>query len=211
MWKLCSMFVVFSGAIGMAAVQPALACGGCGVSGGVSRGGGRTVASRKVQSGGPNFARVTPHQPAFTSSATSVATQQAKSGVLAAVQTVAARSKRQGGASPAAPLFTCPMHPQVQWTNPVDCPICGMKLKLKTAKADATRRDAASGDDAGMDMNDMSDMSATDQEAMDGMMMCPGCMMNMKSMPGMRGNAPPASQKPSGGTMGRMVGMGCGC
>lgn len=214
MWKLLSMFVAFGGVVGLAGAQPVLACGGCGMSGGGSRGGGRAVASRKVQSGGQNFARVAPHQPAYASSTTSVAAQ-AKAGVSPAVQTVAARSKRQGGAAPASPLFTCPMHPQVQWTKPVECPICGMKLKLKTAKADATKRDTASGDHGEMDMDDMSGMSATPEEAMDGMegmMMCPGCMMNMKSMPGMGGKAsPPASQKPSGGTMRGMAGVGCGC
>ncbi len=39
-------------------------------------------------------------------------------------------------ASPvAAPLYTCPMHPQVRQTRPGPCPICGMALEPVTATA----------------------------------------------------------------------------
>ena len=32
---------------------------------------------------------------------------------------------------PAATVYTCPMHPQVQSDKPGKCPICGMTLKKK--------------------------------------------------------------------------------
>ncbi len=33
------------------------------------------------------------------------------------------------------PIYTCPMHPEIQQTHPGACPKCGMTLELKTAKA----------------------------------------------------------------------------
>jgi len=48
---------------------------------------------------------------------------------------------------PAASLYTCPMHPQIEQDHPGDCPICGMALELKTvtagddAEADSELRD----------------------------------------------------------------------
>ncbi len=39
--------------------------------------------------------------------------------------------------SPAAkPIYTCPMHPEVEEDQPGACPICGMALELKTGEAD---------------------------------------------------------------------------
>ena len=40
------------------------------------------------------------------------------------------------GASAAKPVYTCPMHPEVQQERPGDCPKCGMQLELKAVTAD---------------------------------------------------------------------------
>jgi hypothetical protein len=101
----------------------------------------------------------------------------------------------------AAPVYTCPMHPQVQWPQAASCPLCGMALKLKTAVQTAP---AATGAAEPMTMDHDS------HGAMD-MGSCPNCMQ----MPGMSGMVPvapaaggkimaPASMRMSGG-------RGCGC
>jgi Cu+-exporting ATPase len=41
------------------------------------------------------------------------------------------------------PIFTCPMHPEVQQDHPGDCPKCGMALELKTVTATASEDDNA--------------------------------------------------------------------
>ena len=47
------------------------------------------------------------------------------------------------GASAAKPVYTCPMHPEVQQERPGDCPKCGMPLELKAVTADtAVEEDA---------------------------------------------------------------------
>ncbi|MEO6994937.1 MAG: copper-translocating P-type ATPase, partial [Lacunisphaera sp.] len=53
--------------------------------------------------------------------------------------------------APAAgkPLYTCPMHPEVQQDHPGDCPICGMPLELKTVMAGTAQ------DDEGGELKDM--------------------------------------------------------
>ena len=47
--------------------------------------------------------------------------------------------------APAAgnPIYTCPMHPQIQQDHPGACPICGMALELKTVTAASTEDDSA--------------------------------------------------------------------
>ena len=37
--------------------------------------------------------------------------------------------------SAAKPIYTCPMHPEVQQDHPGNCPKCGMTLELKTVTA----------------------------------------------------------------------------
>ena len=109
----------------------------------------------------------------------------------------------------AAPVYTCPMHPQVQWPQAASCPLCGMALKLKTPVQSAPAA-ASAGASTAMDHGAM------------GMGSCPNCMQmngmgstNMPGMPGMSGMAPaapaaggkimaPASMRMSGG-------RGCGC
>jgi Cu+-exporting ATPase len=41
----------------------------------------------------------------------------------------------------AKPIYTCPMHPEVQRDHPGNCPKCGMALELKTATADASEEE----------------------------------------------------------------------
>jgi P-type Cu+ transporter len=41
--------------------------------------------------------------------------------------------------SPTPPLYTCPMHPEIERDQPGDCPICGMALELKTISADSAQ------------------------------------------------------------------------
>jgi Cu+-exporting ATPase len=46
------------------------------------------------------------------------------------------------------PIYTCPMHPEVQQDHPGNCPICGMTLELKTITA-------ATGEDDNAELRDM--------------------------------------------------------
>jgi Cu+-exporting ATPase len=41
------------------------------------------------------------------------------------------------------PIFTCPMHPEIQQDHPGNCPICGMALELKTVTAATSEDDNA--------------------------------------------------------------------
>ena len=44
--------------------------------------------------------------------------------------------------SSSTPLYTCPMHPEIERDQPGDCPICGMALELKTISADSAEDDS---------------------------------------------------------------------
>src|SRR5487761_1181493 len=215
MQKLLSMFLV-SGVVSATAF-PAFACGGgggggCSMSGGGGyyAYGGRALAGGKIAGRAPMLAQAAPR----------VAPQQTKAAALVdankriaspAVRTVAAKVKEADQRTAKSPIYTCPMHPQVQWTKPTDCPLCGMKLKLKQTMAEAKKRDRAADEHARMNMGEMSDTPGTDRDEMGGMdemMMCPSCMMNMGGMKMNGGTAAPASPK-AGGAMGAMAGMGC--
>ena len=42
------------------------------------------------------------------------------------------KDKSTNATTVATEVYTCPMHPQIQWSQPATCPLCGMALKLKT-------------------------------------------------------------------------------
>lgn len=44
-------------------------------------------------------------------------------------------ARRDEGATDAAPVWTCPMHPEIRKPEPGNCPICGMKLQPAPPKA----------------------------------------------------------------------------
>jgi len=44
-------------------------------------------------------------------------------------------STAKGGSPAAKPIYTCPMHPEVEQDHPGQCPKCGMTLELKTVAA----------------------------------------------------------------------------
>src|SRR6185437_15997508 len=89
----------------------------------------------------------------------------------------------------AAPVYTCPMHSQVQWPQAAHCPLCGMALKLKTPVQTAP---VATGAAEPMTMDHGS------HGAM-GTGSCPNCMqmpgIGGMTMPGMSGTAPAAGSK----------------
>src|SRR5688572_14880285 len=75
------------------------------------------------------------------------------------------------------PIYTCPMHPQIQWSRPDKCPICDMTLVVKGAKKSPVVTD---------EMPDHSGMSMDHEGVHDGhggmpMMGC-GCSMCMEMM-----------------------------
>src|ERR1700694_4187543 len=45
--------------------------------------------------------------------------------------------------SAAKPIYTCPMHPEVQQDHPGNCPKCGMTLELETVTAGTDEGDNA--------------------------------------------------------------------
>lgn len=168
MWKLFSMLFVI-GATSVWAVDAAQACGGCGMSRGGGYGGGRATASRKAMGGGANLAQARPNSPRSTAPVATTRVGRGDHSTASRAKTVAvAAAKTSGKSARQKPIYTCPMHPQIQWTGAVDCPVCGMKLKPKAANAD------------GNAPNDANLADASDAQGMgrmeDMMMCCPCCM-----------------------------------
>ena len=108
-------------------------------------------------------------------------------------------------AKAAAQMYTCPMHPQIRWAAPAECPLCGMKLSpvvTKTAPAGPT------------DPHKGMQMGKENMEHMMGCEMCKGMMggcnmnMNHRSAPAANKAAPSRGYSPSRSSGGR---GGCGC
>lgn len=217
--KSFAMFLLVGAASGLD-LESARACGGCGMSsGGGYYGGGRAAASRKVMGGGANLAHSRPQPMRSAAPAVPVATSRAvganHSAASRSKMVAATAAKVSAKAAPKKLPYTCPMHPQIQWTSAVDCPICGMKLKLKGAKKSAQGEMTMETEHAGMEGMGEGDQSMGDMSGMDDTMMCcPGCM-GMGGMSGMGGGngSTKASSKGTSrrGSMGAMAGMGCGC
>lgn len=108
------------------------------------------------------------------------------------------------------PIYTCPMHPQIQWTRPDKCPICEMKLVAKGGAEQGVS------EPAGMQM-DHQDMQPGHGGTGSMMMGCGSMCMEMMGMGGMNGHAMQAA--PAGASAKPMTrsyqtrrsSRGCGC
>ena len=210
-----------AGLMNGAAIDSLRACGGgCGsMGGGGSRAyGGRMAASRKVLAGGPSTqAGIQVARQAPSPTARGLVAVEVDSNRAPVMRTAASQGHAATKSAANPPLYSCPMHPQVQWTDSTDCPICGIKLKLKRPKS-VTRGAQSSPEHAEMNSDEtvsdsasMDEMSGKDMRGIDDMM-CPGCMMQMDGANSPSGNqAPAASRKATGGGMRDRAGMGCGC
>ncbi|MBI1900494.1 MAG: hypothetical protein HYS13_05190 [Planctomycetia bacterium] len=102
------------------------------------------------------------------------------------------------GKSPAAKqLYTCPMHPEIQWPRRDKCPICNMALVPKQARAPAAA-EQKSDHDAMLKATDGA--AHHDHNGMESMNMpcpCPMCMPGM-GMPGQNGHTLKAPAPASG-------------
>ena len=54
----------------------------------------------------------------------------------AAHDTAAHNTAQHGDAKPHAPVYVCPMHPEVRQAEPGRCPKCGMPLEVEAPKAE---------------------------------------------------------------------------
>ena len=108
--------------------------------------------------------------------------------LVGASSATAQEGHRSNGPAPAATkqIYTCPMHPEIQWTRPDKCPICEMKLVAKVAKAPSATDEMH--DHAGMSMPN--DGMQHNHSGMSSMMMGCGCSMcmEMMGMGGMNGS-----------------------
>src|ERR1700691_2464589 len=55
----------------------------------------------------------------------------------------AGRAAAKIDSSGAKPIYTCPMHPEVQQDHPGNCPKCGMTLELRTVAAGSENQESA--------------------------------------------------------------------
>jgi P-type Cu+ transporter len=53
------------------------------------------------------------------------------------------RLATKGESSKATPIYTCPMHPEVQQDHPGNCPKCGMTLELRTVAAGSDNQESS--------------------------------------------------------------------
>src|ERR1700727_3900666 len=53
------------------------------------------------------------------------------------------RAKAKVESSATKPIYTCPMHPEVQQDHPGNCPKCGMTLELRTVAAGSDNQESA--------------------------------------------------------------------
>lgn len=85
--------------------------------------------------------------------------------ILVALATAASAEEPSAPASPpravaaVGALYTCKIHPQIHWSQPADCPLCGMQLvpfsggkgrSSHAIESDAEAMDMAGHDHAGM-------------------------------------------------------------
>jgi hypothetical protein len=133
-----------------------------------------------------------------------VVAMTASQGGISAAERVQATAN--GNTAAPTSLYSCPMHPQIQWSKPVPCPICGMALKLKKSAQGQPATPAISHGNMPMNHSMHGGMGMMEN--------CPQCMqmMGMGGM-GTSHGQPPASAKavPVAAPMRMSSGRGCGC
>lgn len=131
---------------------------------------------------------------------------------------VAGEPADRASRKPAVPsaLYTCAMHPEIRWSKPDDCPVCGMKLTAVNARKQLPKVDDTNHEEMQMDHGAMQhDGMPMDHASMGPMMGGCGMCMEMMDMSSMRQAPAPAARKiaaPRHRGRGRgAVGRGCGC
>lgn len=113
----------------------------------------------------------------------------------------------------AGKLYTCKMHPQIQWSRADDCPLCGMQLvptkndRGAPATVHGTRKPADHGTMAMPNHDAMQMDHAGMHSGMGGCGMC----MEMMGMGNMNNGSAPAGRKAKTSSGNGRGGRGCGC